>query len=144
VCDESACEVTQPDYVWKLHEQLECARCGPSPQQKRSAPVFSSTPLADVTPRHSQTATPFAKQYDRAMSASVLLTPAALAGQENVEEQCLSANRWLRGLAEECVDNMYTPAKPQAVDDVEDEPQVLHSQCLVLLDSGLLTMLTRP
>ncbi len=78
------------------------------------------------------------------MSASVLLTPAALAGQENVEEQCLSANRWLRGLAEECVDNMYTPAKPQAVDDVEDEPQVLHSQCLVLLDSGLLTMLTRP
>jgi len=47
-------------------------------------------------------------------------------------------------MAEECVDNMYTPAKPQAVDDVEDEPQVLHSQCLVLLDSGLLTMLTRP
>ena len=33
VCDESACEVTQPDYSWKLHEQLEFARCGPSPQQ---------------------------------------------------------------------------------------------------------------
>ena len=96
-------------------------------KQKSGAPVFSSTPLADVTPRHSQTATPFAKQYDRAMSASVLLTPAALAGQENVEEQCLSANRWLRGLAEECVDNMYTPAKPQATDDVQDEAQVLHS-----------------
>ncbi len=124
------------------HNNIACQQ----EKQKRSAPVFSSTPLADVTPRHSQTATPLAlsKQYDRAMSASVLLTPAALAGQENVEEQCLSANRWLRGLAEECVDNMYTPAKPQAVDDVEDEPQVLHSQCLVLLDSGLLTMLTRP
>ncbi len=98
-------------------------------KQKSGAPVFSSTPLADVTPRHSQTATPLAlsKQYDRATSASVLLTPAALAGQENVEEQCLSANRWLRGLAEECVDNLYTPAKPQATDDVQDEAQVLHS-----------------
>ena len=107
------------------HHNIACLQ----EKQKRSAAVFSSTPLADVTPRHSQTATPLelSKQYDRAMSASVLLTPAALAGQENVEEQCLSANRWLRGLAEVCVDNMYTPAKPQATNDVEDEPQVLHS-----------------
>ncbi|KAL0055744.1 hypothetical protein WJX82_003991 [Trebouxia sp. C0006] len=115
------------DRLQALRAQLQSAqkklKATSEEKQKRSAPVFSSTPLADVTPRHSQTATPFAKQYDRAMSASVLLTPAALAGQENVEEQCLSANCWLRGLAEECVDNMYTPAKPQAVDDVEDEPQ---------------------
>ncbi len=107
------------------HHNVACLQ----EKQKRSAPAFSSTPLADVTPRHNQTATPLAlsKQYDRAISASVLLTPAALDGQENVEEQCLSANRWLRGLAEECVDNLYTPAKPQATDDVEDEPQVLQS-----------------
>ncbi|DBB04169.1 hypothetical protein WJX77_012163 [Trebouxia sp. C0004] len=117
------------DRLQALRAQLQSAqkklKATSEKKQKRSATVFSSTPLADVTPRHSQTATPLAlsKQYDRAISASVLLTPAALAGQENVEERCLSANRWLRGLAEECVDNMYTPAKPQASDDIEDEPQ---------------------
>ncbi|DBA67536.1 TPA: hypothetical protein ACH3X2_001814 [Trebouxia sp. C0005] len=124
------------DRLQALRAQLQSAqkklKATSEEKQKRSAPAFSSTPLADVTPRHSQSATPLAlsQQYDRAMSASPLLIPAALAGQENVEEHCLSANRWLRGLAEECVDNMYTPAKPQATNDIDVKPQGEGSQAV--------------
>lgn len=93
-------------------------------KQKRRAP------LSDVMPRHSQVtplalpslSTPFTSS--RAGPASTLVTPAAVA-VDNVEEQCLSAGRWLRGLAEECVDNMYTPIKPQPVHDTHHQPQVL-------------------
>ena len=52
-----------------------------------------------------------------------LHTPACVS-QDSVEEQCLSAGRWLRGLAEECVDNMYTPAKPQYAEEADAEIQV--------------------
>lgn len=99
---------------------------------------LSRTPLADVTPKNSQV-TPtglasLSQQFSRAGSATALTTPAcaltapgsalvtpAVVARENVEEQCLSADRWLRGLAEECVDNMYTPAKPQPATDAESQ-----------------------
>ena len=54
---------------------------------------------------------------------SAVTTPASI-GQDSVEEQCLSAGRWLRGLAQECVDNMYTPAKPQCTEEDDAEAQV--------------------
>ena len=102
-------------------------------KHKRSAPVCSSTPAAGTTPRHSQV-TPLAlsHQYTNSGSkpgsdpAGPQVTPTALIGQENVQEQCLSANRWLRGLAEECIDAVYTPTKLQPNDDIQHGPQVLH------------------
>ena len=90
---------------------------------------LAGTPLADITPRHQQltpvalaslTKQPSSKAAAGAGAGASVLTTPAVVDQENVEEQCLSAGRWLRGLAEECLENVYTPARLQPVDAIDD------------------------
>ena len=95
---------------------------------------MSGTPWAYITPRNQQL-TPIAlpslitERSSRAGPTpsalpvvSSLVTP-AVAAQADMEEQCLSAGRWLRGLAEECLDKACTPVKPQS-DNTSEELQV--------------------
>ena len=90
--------------------------------------MLSGTPLADITPRHQQPTpvalAPFTKLLSSRAgpAASALVTP-AVATQESVEEQCLSAGRWLKGLADDCLENVYTPVRLQH-DDITDDTQV--------------------
>lgn len=93
-------------------------------KQKGSASL-AGTPLADMTPRQQQL-TPLGphslpkQPSSRAAAGASALGSPAVTGQENVEEQCLSAGRWLRGLAEECLENVYTPARLQSADAADD------------------------
>ena len=105
-------------------------------QDKQRRVPLAGTPLADITPRHRQL-TPVAPdsltnqlsmRAGAGAAPSAFVTP-AVAAKENVEEQCLSAGRWLRGLADECLENVYTPARLQP-DDTADDTQVGHSAIL--------------
>ena len=109
-------------------------------KQGRSASQLSRPPLADVTPRQfritpvalSSSSNPLMRSSNSDVaSALAFATPPAGGGHDNVEESesaCLSAGRWLRGLAEECVDNVLTPIKPQSTDTDESKAQVMSKQ----------------
>ena len=106
--------------------------------KQRVSPSLAGTPLADITSRQQQ-ASPVAvpSLTKLAMSgpetASRGLVTPAVTGQESVEEQCLSAGRWLRGLADECLENVYTPARLQPIDTADDSQVYPETQCHVLL-----------
>ena len=96
--------------------------------KQRGSVSLAASPLADITPRHQQPApvalTPSTKLLSsRAGAAPSALITTAVAAQESVEEQCLSAGRWLRGLADECLETVYTPARLH-YDDIADDIQV--------------------
>ena len=96
-------------------------------KQKRSA-LLASTPLADITSRHQQLTPTALPSPAKQLSSRAGPTPSApvapaVTAQEDVEEQCLSAGRWLRGLAEECCENVFSPARLQP-DDIGDASQV--------------------
>lgn len=98
--------------------------------KQRGSALLAGNPLADITPRQQQLTPAIAplpsltKQHSSgACAGASALTTSAVAGQENVEEQCLSAGRWLRGLAEECLESVYTPARLQSA-DAADPSQV--------------------
>lgn len=145
------------DRLQALRAQLQSAqkklKATSEDKQKRSA-LLGGTPLADITSRHQQltpTALPSSARQHSSRAGptpSALVTP-AVAAQADVEEQCLSAGRWLRGLAEECCENVFTPARLQP-DDIDDASQAAEDQAVALLgdafahgQSGLAHIRTR-
>ncbi|KAL8676309.1 MAG: hypothetical protein Q9186_007166, partial [Xanthomendoza sp. 1 TL-2023] len=118
------------DRLQALRAQLQSAQKklkATSENKQRGGVSLAGTPLADITPRHQQPTpvalAPFIKPLSSRADAapSALITP-AVAAQGSVEEQCLSAGRWLRGLADECLEAVYIPARLQH-DDVADDTQ---------------------
>ena len=96
--------------------------------KQRGSVSLAGTPLADITPSHQQPTPVALPPFTKPLSSRAEAAPGALiipdvAAQESVEEQCLSAGRWLRGLADECLENVYTPARLQH-DDIADDTQV--------------------
>ena len=116
--------------TWKALLCLSLLTCFLLQDKQRGSVSLAGTPLADITSRHQQSTPvalhPFTKPLSTRAGAapSALITP-VMAAQESVEEQCLSAGRWLRGLADECLEAVYTPARLQH-DDAAGYTQVCH------------------
>lgn len=106
--------------------------------KQRGSQSLSGTPLADITSRQQQASpvalpslTKLALSGPRTEQSGLVTPP--VTGQESVEEQCLSAGRWLRGLADECLENVYTPARLQPTDIAEDFQVNSETQCIAVL-----------
>lgn len=90
--------------------------------QAQAASPAQSSALLDITARHQQQSSPAAvstvgskpsPSKGTAASTAGLVTPADQGiAKADVQEQCMSARTWLRGLAEDCAANVHTPVAP--------------------------------
>ena len=88
--------------------------------QAQAASPAQSSALLDITARHQQQSSPAAAPIvgskpspSKGRALPGLVTPADQGiAKADVQEQCMSARTWLRGLAEDCAANVHTPGTP--------------------------------
>ena len=86
--------------------------------QAQAASPPQSSALLDITARHQQQSSPATTSTvgikpSPSEGTAGLVTPADQSiAKADVQEQCMSARTWLRGLAEDCAANVHTPAAP--------------------------------